>query len=116
MSPFKWPRWDDHGYATNLHLQFAIHVRATLFAEGKSQAWLAAETGLTEKHVSMVLSGLSDGSFETWERFATALGDEWVIDLEPPAAPFPCNGGETPGTQEGRQGAELETGRAGAPS
>jgi hypothetical protein len=76
-------RWCDHGYATDLHRQLAATVRSFLAEHGLTQSWLAESVGVTEKHVSMTLSGLADGSFDYWEKAAAAIGFSWVIRVDP---------------------------------
>ena len=49
-------------------------IRDELAADGMTQADLAATTGLTTKHVSQVLTGRIDGSFDVLTKMAAACG------------------------------------------
>ena len=49
-------------------------IRAELNADGCTQKDLAWYLGLTEKHVSQVLTGKVTGRFEVLERMAAAVG------------------------------------------
>lgn len=49
-------------------------IRAELEASGLSQRDLAECTGLTEKHISQVLTGKVVGSFDVLVRMAEAVG------------------------------------------
>lgn len=72
-----------HGYSTALHRQLAEGIRARLDELGRPQAWLAGEVGFSQKHVSMMLTGLADGSFEAWDRMAAAVGSTIALCLTP---------------------------------
>lgn len=49
-------------------------IRAELRADGATQADLARHMGLSEKHVSQVLSGKATGSMRMLEEMAAAVG------------------------------------------
>jgi transcriptional regulator with XRE-family HTH domain len=49
-------------------------IRAELRADGATQADLARHLGLSEKHVSQVLSGRIGGSLKVLEEMAAAVG------------------------------------------
>jgi transcriptional regulator with XRE-family HTH domain len=49
-------------------------IRAELAASGLSQKDLAQHLGLTEEHVSQVLTGKAVGSFDVLVRMAEAVG------------------------------------------
>ena len=49
-------------------------IRAELEASGATQSDLAAYTGLSEKHVSQVLTGKVTGSWPALEKMAAAVG------------------------------------------
>jgi transcriptional regulator with XRE-family HTH domain len=49
-------------------------IRAELAASGLSQKDLAQRLGLTEKHISQVLTGKAVGSFDVLVRMAEAVG------------------------------------------
>jgi transcriptional regulator with XRE-family HTH domain len=51
-----------------------VAIRAELAASGLSQRDLAQYTGLTEKHVSGVLTGKVVGSFDVLAKMAEAVG------------------------------------------
>jgi predicted XRE-type DNA-binding protein len=49
--------------------------------QGVSQAWLADQAGITQKHVSQIMTGRADGSFALWDRMFSALDVAPVVDL-----------------------------------
>lgn len=57
-------------------------VREALQTQGMSQAKLARRIGVTEKHVSQMLTGAIDGKIVLWVAMAKVLGLEW--QLRPP--------------------------------
>jgi|SRR5882672_3039596 len=57
-------------------------VRQALQRQGLSQARLAHKIGVTEKHISQMLTGKADGKTEMWVAMAKVLGLEW--QLRPP--------------------------------
>jgi transcriptional regulator with XRE-family HTH domain len=65
----------------SLREQLSYRVRRDAHRAGIPQAELAARAGLTPKHVSQVLSGKADGSFEAWEKLAEVLGRSWHVEL-----------------------------------
>lgn len=65
-------------------------VRARLRAQGSTQAGLAWHLGLSEKHVSQLLTGKVVGSPEMLDRIAAAAGLRIVVtDAEGPAPVLP---------------------------
>lgn len=48
---------------------------------GMTQAQLCREMGITQKHLSRLLSGQADGSLGMWEYAAFVLGKEWKVEL-----------------------------------
>lgn len=67
------PRWrvvNDTGPLADLKAA----IRAELKADGATQADLARHTGLSEKHVSQVLSGRVAGSVKVLGEMAAAVG------------------------------------------
>lgn len=48
-----------------------------------SQRDVATRLGVSEKHVSQVLTGAASGSWDFWERLARVLRADWEIDLDP---------------------------------
>jgi transcriptional regulator with XRE-family HTH domain len=62
-------------------------VRARLRAQGATQAGLAWYLGITEKHVSQLLTGKVDGSTEMLGRLAAAVGLR--ITIADAAGPWP---------------------------
>jgi hypothetical protein len=52
-------------------------LATTVLSAGKSQAWLAAETGYTEKHISQMMRGKEEGSLTAWQRLLDAAGVVW---------------------------------------
>lgn len=61
--------------------QLSYRLRRDAHRAGIPQAELAARSGLTQKHVSQILTGKADGSFETWEKLAEVLGRRWHVEL-----------------------------------
>lgn len=68
-------------YDTWLHRDLATEVLHHLHRQGMTQKLLAIRCDLSEKHVSQVLTGKAEGSFETWQAFARVLGMRWEIGL-----------------------------------
>ena len=64
-----------------LHRHLADAVTVALHRKGMTQKLLAVRCGLSEKHVSQVLTGKAEGSFVTWQTFARALGMTWEVRL-----------------------------------
>ena len=42
-------------------------VREALLERNRSQRWLAARVGISEKHVSQMLTGSIEGSLDVWD-------------------------------------------------
>ena len=68
---------------TSLQRALSRAVRSSLAQRGMTQKQLAIRCDLSEKHVSRVLNGSDEGSFEVWQHFAQALGLRWQVDLGP---------------------------------
>lgn len=66
---------------TGLQRQLSTAIVAALQRHGVTQKTLAIRTGFSEKHVSRLLTGQAEGSFDAWERIAMALGTEWHVAL-----------------------------------
>jgi transcriptional regulator with XRE-family HTH domain len=82
-------------------------VRARLRAQGATQAGLAWHLGITEKHVSQLLTGQVTGSPEMLDRIAAAAGLRIaIVDAEAPAPVLPRR---RPGS--GRRGVPREAGK-----
>lgn len=75
------PSRQDRAYLTMMQRAMADAVLGALVARGWTQKELANRCGLTEKHVSRVLRGRDEGSFETWQEFATRLQMRWEVRL-----------------------------------
>ena len=54
-------------------------IRDELKRREWSQAMLAHKIGVTEKHMSQMLTGKADGSLEHWVHMAAVLGMEWHL-------------------------------------
>lgn len=61
--------------------QLAEALSEALQAEGKSQADLARDMGLSAKHVNHMVNGKS-GALAMYDFAAFALGRRWVLTLE----------------------------------
>lgn len=59
-------------------------IRIRLKAQGRSQAWLARQAGVSRKHVNLVLNGKAAASFEMLEGWATFLGLMFIVALYDP--------------------------------
>jgi transcriptional regulator with XRE-family HTH domain len=66
----KWKPVAGHGFLAALKTA----IRDELEASGCSQKDLAGHLGMSEKHVSQVLTGKVAGTFETVEKMASAVG------------------------------------------
>lgn len=67
------PAEDVSGYSCTLHQALAAEVRAGLRDLGLPQSWLAVRTGLSQKHVSQMLTGSAEGSLVCWDRLLNAV-------------------------------------------
>lgn len=71
-------------------LELRREVKARLRGQGATQASLARYLGITEKHLSQLLTGRTDGSPEMLDRLAAAVGLRIVIaDAPGPGAVLP---------------------------
>lgn len=61
-------------------------IRQVLKDEAVSQAWLADYLGVSEKHLSQMLTGKANGSVYLWVEMATALGYSWTLTKSVPEA------------------------------
>jgi hypothetical protein len=59
--------------------QMSSSVRRALRERNRSQRWLADRCGITEKHLSQMLTGSIDGSFSLWERVLAEVGLALVV-------------------------------------
>jgi transcriptional regulator with XRE-family HTH domain len=66
----KWRPVEGDGYLASLKTE----IRAELRADGCTQKDLAWYLGISEKHVSQMLTGKVDGRFDLIERMAAAVG------------------------------------------
>jgi ribosome-binding protein aMBF1 (putative translation factor) len=57
---------------TWLREDLADTVRSGLRERGRSQSWLAEQTGFTEKHISRALNGRVEGSLTLWATLVEA--------------------------------------------
>lgn len=75
---------------TSAQQMLAATVRAIAFRGRITQTVLAAEAGISEKHLSQMLTGANRGSLQAWERLIdTALrlcpeADDGVLDVAVP--------------------------------
>lgn len=58
-----------------LHDELVARVRARMRARGMTQADLARRAGLTQKHLSQMLTGRVDGALAAWQRLLDATDD-----------------------------------------
>jgi transcriptional regulator with XRE-family HTH domain len=68
-------------------LELRREVKARLREQGATQASLARYLGITEKHLSQLLTGKTDGSPEMLDRLAAAAGLRIVITDAPEPGP-----------------------------
>lgn len=61
------------------HVQMAFLIKNTLNNRGISQKEFARQVGITEKHMSQILTGNADPSATLLDTFAWKLGLQWVI-------------------------------------
>lgn len=73
----------------SLRAQVAAVLDVERERQGCFQSKLAEAAGLSQKHVSQMLTGKTMGSFDCWQRLADALGVEFFVGL----APAPSDGG-----------------------
>jgi len=66
-----------------MKLTEAFGVMADAIRHARPQVLIARDAGLSEKHVSQVLTGKSDGSFDTWQRMLDAAGLTIRIEVAP---------------------------------
>lgn len=66
---------------TNLQRMMANEVLRELRTQGLTQVVLATRTGLSQKHVSQMLTGRRPGSFRSWVAMAEAAQRSWRVDL-----------------------------------
>jgi len=59
----------------------ALRIWGLLATQGHSQAWLARQSGCSQKHVSLVLTGKADASVEMLERWANLLGYRFTVGV-----------------------------------
>ena len=59
---------------TDLQQQLADAIRFALQKDGRTQRDLAKAAGISEKHLSQMLTGGAEGSFEVWQRLVYELG------------------------------------------
>lgn len=54
-------------------------VRAALRNQGRAHIMAARDLGISEKHLSQMLTGRADGSLRLWVALADLLGMEWQL-------------------------------------
>lgn len=67
---------------TDLQSRLISGVTSAMAVKGLTQKALAAEAGMTEKHLSQILTGHILGTLITWERLFAATGAS--IEIMPP--------------------------------
>lgn len=70
----------DHGRADSLRDQLSSALMAALEADGRTQADLATEMGLTPKHINHLMHGKS-GALGIYDYAAFTLGRKWEVRL-----------------------------------
>lgn len=91
-------------WLARLRTEVLRHIRA----QGSTQAALAAHLGITEKHMSQVLTGRINGSPQLIDRIAAAVGLRIALvagEGEPVALPPGAWRGRPRGKQAEREGA-----------
>jgi transcriptional regulator with XRE-family HTH domain len=75
---------------TSAQIVLAATIRALCDRSRITQAALAAETGISTKHLSQMLSGANRGSLQAWERLTDAAlrltPTDGVLDVAVPTA------------------------------
>lgn len=71
---------DDRG-VEDLRTEMAWQLRLAIHRAKITQRELAERTGLTQKHISQLVTNQADGSFAVWDDLAQALGLRWRIAL-----------------------------------
>jgi transcriptional regulator with XRE-family HTH domain len=56
-----------------------LRIWGLLAQQGRTQAWLACQSGCSQKHVSLVLTGRASASPEMLERWAALLGYRFTV-------------------------------------
>jgi hypothetical protein len=65
---------DVSAYTCALHAVLAAEVRAGLREGPGTQSWLAWKVGISEKHLSQMLTGKAEGSLPVWEALLVQVG------------------------------------------
>lgn len=48
---------------------------------GKSQAWISEEVGITQKHMSQIMTGKAEGSLRLWSDILDAVGVHIAVEV-----------------------------------
>ena len=67
---------------TYLHDSMVWEIKKAIRAQGISQAELSRRAGYSERHVSTLLCGRTQGLLQTWDNLAKALGLSWKVELD----------------------------------
>jgi hypothetical protein len=81
-------------YTCALHAVLAAEVRAGLRERQGTQSWLAWKVGISEKHLSQMLTGRAAGKLPVWEALLVRVG-RWPFAT--PDSPTPRDAGTAPG-------------------
>jgi hypothetical protein len=76
---------DVSAYTCALHAVLAAEVRAGLRESQGTQSWLAWKVGISEKHLSQMLTGRAEGSLPMWEALLVHVG-RWPFTNPDPGA------------------------------
>ena len=66
-----------------IHRALVVELRAALAEVGVRQRDLALAVGISEKHLSQLLTGKAEGSFAMWEALFAELGYRLIVEAEP---------------------------------
>lgn len=59
--------------------ELATRIRLYLAVNNRTQEWLAGQVGITPKHLSQMLTGLTVGTVTKWEELARVTGLALVV-------------------------------------
>lgn len=60
-----------------------LELLADAIIESRSQVLIARDSGMSEKHVSQMLTGKVDGSLKAWQRMLDAAGLAVRVEVVP---------------------------------
>lgn len=73
-------------------LEDMLELLADAIIESRPQVLIARDSGLSEKHVSQMLTGKVDGSLKAWQRMLDAAGLAVTVSVTPAEGASGCGG------------------------